>query len=112
MSTINGRSRRLRKKLYLNEFSILGFEFSCKINLDSEEECELFFDKFADLVDEKNLFVSIDGDQGVFEGFVTSGDRYGSATEEDRKSIEDALASYKIISDVTVGELMDAHYSV
>jgi uncharacterized protein YggL (DUF469 family) len=105
------RSKRLRKKLYLAEFAIMGFEFSCKINLDSEAEYEQFFDSFADLVDSKNLFVSLDNVEQVFEGFVTSGERYGSATAEDRKAIEDILNSYKVVSDVVMGELVDAYYN-
>lgn len=110
MSNTIVRNRRQRKKLYLEEFAILGFEFSCKINLDSDEQYESFFDSFADLIDERNLFVGIDGDDSTFEGFVSSGDRYGSATEEDRKAIEDALNAQEIISDVKVGKLVDAFY--
>ena len=104
------RSKRLRKKLYLEEFAILGFEFSCKISLDSTEDYDKFFEAFADLVESRDLFVGLDGDDGLFEGFVTSGERYGSATEEDRKAIEEALSAQKIVSDVLVGSLLDAFY--
>jgi len=96
--------------MYLGEFSIMGFEFSCKINLDSEAEYEVFFDQFADFVDGKNLFVSLDANEELFEGFVTSGDRYGNASEEHRKAVEQALSSYAIVSEVTVGELINAYY--
>jgi len=104
------RSKRLRKKLYLDEFAVFGFEFRCKINIDSEDEYEQFFDSFADLVDSRNLFVSVDGDKDTLEGFVSSAGRYESATEDDKKAINDALASYKILSDVVIGELVDACY--
>ena len=60
MSKTNNRSKRLQKKLYLGEFSILGFEFSCKINLDSVTEYEAFFDHFADMAHNNNLFVSLE----------------------------------------------------
>ena len=106
------RSKRLRKKLYLGEFAIMGFNFSCKINLDSEADYELFFDNFADLADARNLIISVDGEKDVFEGFVSSGDRYGSTTEEDRKAIEDMLTAEKIISEVVVGSMVDAFYPV
>jgi uncharacterized protein YggL (DUF469 family) len=104
------RSRRLRKKLYLDEFAILGFEFSCKIDLESTEAYDIFFDAFADHVDQRDLFVNIDGQDNQFDGFVTSGERYGSATDSDRKSMEDALADFSIVSDVVVGPLVDVFY--
>jgi len=95
--------------LYQGEFTILGFEFACKINLDSEADYEAFFDQFADFIDTNNLFVSLDANREQFEGFVTSGDRYGSATQEQQKALEQALSSYAIVSDITIGELVDAY---
>lgn len=104
------RSRRLRKKLYLDEFAVLGFEFTCAINTESDDDYEQFFDSFADLIEARDLFVSLDGNDSQLEGFVSSGGRYSSATDEDKKAIEEALSSYKIMSDVKVGELVDACY--
>ncbi|MFT5578930.1 MAG: hypothetical protein ACI9WS_001688 [Paraglaciecola psychrophila] len=111
MSKVSNRSKRLRKKLYQGEFTVLGFDFSCKINLDSASDYELFFDQFADFVDTENLFVSLDANEEQFEGFVTSGDRYSNATEEHRKAVEKALSSYAIVTDVNVSELVNAHYA-
>ena len=44
MTTPIKRSNRLRKKLYLDEYAILGFEFSCKIDLTEEADYGQFFD--------------------------------------------------------------------
>lgn len=104
------RNRRQRKKLYLDEYTILGFDFSFTINMEQEADYDEFFDAFTDLIDSRNLFVSVDGHDGKLEGFVTSGDRYGSATEEDRKAIEEALSAQSTISDVVTGRLLDAFY--
>ncbi|GAL15006.1 hypothetical protein JCM19233_6020 [Vibrio astriarenae] len=30
------RTRRLRKKLYVDEFAVLGFGFSCQVDIDSD----------------------------------------------------------------------------
>ncbi len=110
MSKKTVRSRRLRKKLYLDEFAVMGFEFTCAMKVESDSDYQQFFDSFAALVDGRNLFVSIDGNESRLEGFVSSRARYESATEEDRGAIEEALNSHKIMSDVQVGNLVDAYY--
>ena len=94
----------------MDEFAVLGFEFTCGMSTTSDDDYQQFFDGFAELVDARNLFVSVDGNDNQLEGFVSSAGRYTSATEEDRKAIEEALSSYKIMSDVQVGELVDACY--
>ena len=101
------RSRRLRKKLYVGEFAILGFDFTCKINIDSDAEYETFLEAFADVADSRNLFISLDNEEEMFEGFVTSHDRYGSATDEDRAAIDAILTEQSIVSDVVVSKLVD-----
>lgn len=112
MSEKTTRNRRIRKKLYLDEWAILGFEFSCKLSEASEEEYELFFNSFAELVNEKQLYISLDNDSESFEGSVTSSERYGNATEEDRAAVEALLNSHAIVSDVKVGGLVDAFYEM
>ena len=49
------RSRRLRKKLYLGEFAIMGFDFSCKVDINSDAEFEAFLEAFADVAEEKTV---------------------------------------------------------
>lgn len=104
------RSKRLRKKLYVGEFATLGFNFCYTINLDSVAEYEAFFDRFVDLINKRNLFISLKSHHEKFEGFVSSVERYGNATEEDRSAITAALKAASIVSDITVGELVDAAY--
>ena len=101
------RSRRLRKKLYVGEFAIMGFDFSCKIDIKSEGEFEAFLEAFSDAAESRNLVISLDNVDELFEGFVTSHDRYGSATEEDRAAIEAVLSAHSIVSDVIVSKLID-----
>ncbi|MDN4504006.1 YggL family protein [Alteromonadaceae bacterium BrNp21-10] len=112
MSEKTTRNRRIRKKLYLDEFAILGFEFSCKLAVASEEEYEQFFNNFAELVNSNHLYITLDNDSEIFEGSVTSADRYGNAVEEDRAAIESLLTSNAIVSDVKVGPLVDAFYGM
>ena len=110
MTNRTTRNRRLRKKLYLDEFKVMGFDFSCTINYDSEEKYDAFLERFADLAEERNLIISIGGEDNHFEGFVSSGERYGSATDDDIKAVTTELAAHDIISEVVIGDLIDAYY--
>ncbi|WP_416305617.1 YggL family protein [Neptunicella sp. SCSIO 80796] len=112
MSEKTTRNRRIRKKLYLDEFAILGFEFSCKLTADSQADYEQFFNHFAELVDSRHLYITLDNDSEWLEGSVTSADRYGNATDEDREAINTFLSAQAIASEVKVGDLVDAFYAM
>jgi uncharacterized protein YggL (DUF469 family) len=56
--------------------------------------------------------MTIENDSESFEGFVTSADRYGNATEEDRTSLETIMKSHSIVKDVKIGKLVDAFYEL
>ena len=110
MQKEKNRSKRLQKKLYLGEFAVMGFEFTCKVNLEAELEFDAFFHGLGQLIEDKNLLVDGGGNKDNFEGYVTSGERYSSATEEDRKAVEGWLSSQPSISEIQVAELSDVYY--
>ena len=112
MSDQPSRNRRLRKKLYLGEWAILGFDFSFKLAEATEAQYETFFNSFEALVNKEELYISLDNDSESFEGSVTSSVRYGNATEENRTSIEALLNSHDFVSEVKVGALVDAFYEM
>lgn len=112
MSEKTLKNRRLRKKLYLEEFAILGFEFSCKLASASEAEYEQFFTSVAELVESQNLYITLDDNSECFEGSVTSAERYGNATEEDRAALETLLKANSLVSEIKVGALVDAFYGM
>ena len=112
MSQQPSRNKRQLKKLYMGEWAILGFEFSFKLTEASEAQYELFFTSLEELVNTQELYISLDNDSETFEGSVTSSERYGSATEEDRVAIETLLNSNDIVSEVKVGDLVDAFYEM
>ncbi|MFT6779162.1 MAG: hypothetical protein ACJAV1_003105 [Paraglaciecola sp.] len=112
MSQQPTRSQRLQKKMYLGEWAILGFEFSFKLTEASDEQYELFFNSLEKLVNSEELYISLDNNSEIFEGSVTSAERYSSATEENRVAIETLLNSHAMVSDVTVGGLVDAFYEM
>jgi uncharacterized protein YggL (DUF469 family) len=106
------RSKRLRKKLHLDEFAIIGFSFTCRVTVTSPIDYETFFKEFATLVNARHLYIDLDGHDGVFDGRVTSADRYGNASEEDRTAIESMLTDHSMVSEVSVGQLVDAYYGM
>lgn len=112
MSDQPSRNKRLQKKLYMGEWAILGFEFSFKLTEASDEQYELFFNSLEELVNKEELYISLDNNGEFFEGSVTSAQRYGNATEEDRVVIEGLLNSHDFVSEVKVGGLVDAFYEM
>jgi uncharacterized protein YggL (DUF469 family) len=112
MSETITRNRRLRKKLHLEEFAILGFEFSFTLANLSGDDYEQFFTSFAAFADSQNLYITLGNDKEMFEGSVTSAERYGNATDEDRAAIEALLNSHSIVTNVKVGSLVDACYAM
>ena len=104
------RNRRLRKKLYVDEFQILGFEFSCNLDLKTDDDFDRFLDEFLELVEQRNLCTASGGGNDAFSGLIMSDDRYGSATKEDQLAIETWLKSKSFVSNVKIGELVDAMY--
>ncbi|MCV6620144.1 MAG: YggL family protein [Cellvibrionaceae bacterium] len=110
MSDAPKRNRRLRKKLYLDEFAIQGFEFACDVKEASQEEYDQFFDALVEVIGSRDLYVNLGDCDGRFYGIVTSGERYASATEEDIAAVKATLDAQAIAENVEVGGLIDAFY--
>lgn len=105
------KSRRLRKKLYLDEFAILGFEISCSIDVASSDEFDLFLNQLVSFVEDHELMIG-GGDTKEFSAFICSEHRYASATNEDKDKITAWLNNNKAANNIVVGELVDANYGV
>ncbi|WP_413112974.1 YggL family protein [Thaumasiovibrio sp. DFM-14] len=109
LDKIENKSRRLRKKLFLGEFAIFGFEVSCKMSVKDFDQYDTFIDEFIDYLDSVNLCFG-GGGLEIFEGFLCSTDRYGSTTEEDKTLVANWLQNRAEISSVEVGEIVDANF--
>jgi hypothetical protein len=107
----SNRSRRLRKKLYLEEFAILGFEVSCDLNLDNEEGFDVLLNEFLGFLDSRELCMGGGGNTNSFGAFICSDHRYGSASNDDKEAVVAWLGSNKAVSNVVAGELVDANYA-
>ncbi len=100
------RNRRQNKKLHIGEFAVLGFAFSCK----PEADFNTVFDSLISVMDERGLQIWAEGTADSFDAYITSSQRYGSTSDEDRNAIETCLKAQTGLNDISVSELSDAYY--
>jgi uncharacterized protein YggL (DUF469 family) len=101
------RSRRLRKKLCVDEFQELGFELNLSFKEDlTEEAIDAFLDAFLTEAMDANGLDYVGGDD---YGLVCLAER-GSVTEEQRAIVEAWLTGRSEVIKVEVSPLMDAWY--
>lgn len=108
----NIKSRRLRKKLYLDEFAILGFEFSCTLNVKTADEFDSLLGQLIDFIESRELSMEGGGDIKLFSALICADHRYTSATNEDRDAIKAWLDENTATENITVGQLVDANYDI
>ncbi|RJX64843.1 DUF469 family protein [Vibrio sinensis] len=106
------RTRRLRKKLYTGEFTVLGFEFSCRLEMQQESEFDQLIDDFMAFLEKRDLIMGGGADLTSFDGFVVPEGRYNSATEDDRTAVEQWLTERAKCSEIKVGTLVDANQAL
>ena len=101
------RSRRLRKKLCVDEFQEVGFELLLDYREDLDGEAfEAFFEAFLAQAIEANGLIFIGCDEF---GMVCLNKR-GSVSAEQRAAVEAWLQGRNELSSVKVGPLVDAWY--
>jgi len=103
------KSRRLRKKLYLDEFAILGFELSCTLDVKTSDEFDATLNQLVDFIESRDLSMSGGGNAELFGAFICPNRHYASATNEDRDAIAAWLDENKATTNVNVGKLVDAN---
>lgn len=100
------RSKRLRKKLYIGEFTEYGFEYTAELAapLNREQEEALLDCILRELIEPNQLILG----GGVTGGFVA---RFkSSATDEDRHKLETWFKQRKEYKHVDVSALKNAWY--
>lgn len=101
------RSRRLRKKLCVDEFQELGFELTLDFKDGlSDQELDAFVEAFLNDCIEGNGLGYV-GDEDY--GFVCLGKR-GSVSEEQRAQVEAWLKTRSELNGSTVSPLLDVWY--
>ena len=101
------RSRRLRKKLCVDEFQEFGFELNLAFKEDLDDEAvDAFLDAFLSEAMDANGLDYVGGDDF---GLVCKAER-GSVTEEQRATVEAWLKGRSEVTKVEVSPLLDAWY--
>lgn len=108
MST--NRSRRLRKKLRVDEFQELGFDVSWTFNDSvSEQEIDGLVDQFiVQIIEPRNLGFH-GGGHKEWEGIIAT-QTIGKCSDEDRAAVNEFWAK-QAVSNVEVTELYDIWWS-
>ena len=101
------RSRRLRKKLCVDEFQELGFELNLNFKEDlSDAAIDTFLEDFLRDAMTANGLGYVGGDDF---GLVCSAKR-GSVSEEQRAAVEAWLKGRSELTDFSVSPLLDVWY--
>lgn len=101
------RSRRLRKKLCVDEFQELGFEVQIAYPEDmTDDAIETFFSDFFTQAIEGNGLGLIGGAEYALVCLA----KRGSVTEEQRAQVENWLKGRSELASFTVSPLLDAWY--
>ncbi|AVP99230.1 hypothetical protein C7S18_19595 [Ahniella affigens] len=101
------RVRRLRKKLYVDEFQVLGFELKLQRQENESADADNAFwnDFLREAIESSGLTYG-----GADDGFVVPQSRR-SATEADRHWVAAWLQSRPDVEHFEVGPLIDATYA-
>ena len=108
------RSRRLRKKLYVDEFKVLGFEVDLTFaDSTTEEAMDVFFEDFlTNVIDANQLVFGGGGTKEGFSGFVVPAKRYASSSEDHRKLLDSWFEQQEMVTNYSVGGLIDANFDL
>jgi uncharacterized protein YggL (DUF469 family) len=99
------RSRRLRKKLCVDEFAAFGFKLDFVL-ISPEADQNSFWDSFIEEVEAQDLQFG-----GAESGWIEQA-KPGAVTEDSRRAIETWLSLRSDVKDVRVDEIVDLVYVV
>ena len=111
-SNAKNRSKRLRKKLFVEEFKVQGFEVDMSFaESTTDEAMDVFFDDFlANVIEANELVFGGGGNKEGFSGFIIPSARYASVTEEHRKLLAEWFEKNGLVTEHSTSELMDANF--
>ncbi len=104
------RSRRLRKKLRVDEFQEFGFDVNWTFDESvSEQQIDMIVDQFIDQVIEPAKLGFHGGGHKQWEGIIAT-QSIGKCSEDDRTAVT-AFWKVQAVSDLVVSDLYDIWWS-
>ena len=76
----------------------------------SDEQFDNFFDSLIEFIESRGLEIGGGGNKDKFTGYISSNARYGSATDDDRTTLEEWLNNQDGVSNISVLPLSDVYY--
>lgn len=103
------RKRRIRKKLFLDEFAVYAFELRLNLSTSNPEDELSFLDILIDKLESMELCY-----MGYFlgerlRGHIIAKGRYNSPTEAQRREFSKWCSKHQGIDEYSVGGLVDAN---
>ncbi|WP_439136261.1 YggL family protein [Pseudomaricurvus sp.] len=107
----SNRSRRLRKKLHLDEFATQGFELDFEFVTEKDaDQLDAFIIEFmTDAMEANKLAFMGSACAETLAGVVICEGRYDSVTPEQRQAVGDWLSAHADVKTCESGELTDAN---
>lgn len=107
----SSRSRRLRKKLYLDEFATQGFDLDFEFTQEMDaDQLDVFIEEFmAGAIDANDLAFMGSACAETIAGVVIRIGRYDSVTAEQRQAVADWLSAHASVKSSECGELTDTN---
>lgn len=107
----SNRSRRLRKKLFLEEFATEAFELDFEFTTEKDADgLDAFIVEFMENAVEANDLAFIGSACAeTIAGIMVREGRYDSVTAEQRQKVADWLEANADVKNVECGELVDAN---
>ncbi|OBU29071.1 DUF469 domain-containing protein [Photobacterium kishitanii] len=112
LDKVHNKSKRLRKKLYLGEFAVFGFEVTFKVKVANDVEFDAFIDDIIEVVESRNLIAGGGGTLNDYSLFLCGDGRYSSASESDRAYMKNWLEINACSNSIVIGDLVDGYYGV
>jgi len=110
MTSTSKRKRRIRKKLYLDEFAVYVFELKIDLSTSYPEEELVFLDDLIYQLEGMKLLYMGYFLETKLRGHIIAKGRYNSPTEFQRQYISDWCQRHSSIKEFEFGSFENAYY--
>ncbi|MGH1432629.1 MAG: 50S ribosome-binding protein YggL [Neptuniibacter sp.] len=109
MTSTSKRKRRLRKKLFTDEFAVFTFELRINLSTSNPEDELTFLDTLIDKLESMELCYMGHFLGERLRGHVIAKGRYSSPTEAQRCEFSEWCSKQRDITEYSVGGLVDGN---